>query len=114
LQLLRGEVFGAVETLKSCLDVSRLMFEQIEVNSEAIDDEKYEYIFSVEEVNKKVQHGVPFRVAYQRVGKNIEEGKFNPDRTINHTHEGSIGNLCNDEVREKFDKAFNITQSYTE
>lgn len=110
-QLLKEKLFPAVETLKSCLDISRLMLKHIEINAETIDDEKYRYIFSVEEVNKKVQNGIPFREAYRQIGKNIEEGTFSPDRSINHTHEGSIGNLCNDEIREKFDAAFNITQS---
>ncbi len=106
-QLLKEKLFPAVETLKSCLDISRLMFEYIKINADTINDEKYIYIFSVEEVNKKVQNGVPFREAYRQIGKDIEEGTFSPDQSINHTHEGSIGNLCNDEIRKKFEQVFN-------
>ncbi len=105
-QLLKEKLFPAVETLKSCLDVSRLMFEQIEVNPDVIEDEKYTYLFSVEEVNKKVENGVPFREAYQQIGQKINEGSFDPDRSVDHSHEGSIGNLCNDEIREKFEQVY--------
>lgn len=105
-QLLKEKLFPAVETLKSCLKVSQLMLENIEVNSDAIDDEKYKYLFSVEEVNKKVENGIPFREAYQQVGKAIKNGDFNPDRSVDHSHEGSIGNLCNEEIREKFESAY--------
>jgi argininosuccinate lyase len=105
-QLLKEKLFPAVETLKSCLKVSQLMLENIEVNHDAIDDEKYKYLFSVEEVNKKVENGTPFREAYQQVGKAIENGKFNPNRSVEHSHEGSIGNLCTNEIRNKFESAF--------
>lgn len=106
-QLLKETLFPAVETLKSCLDISRFMFEQVEINTDIIHDKKYDYLFSVEEVNKNVLEGVPFREAYQRVGKAIEEGSFVPDKSIHHTHEGSIGNLCNKEIREKFNHVYN-------
>jgi argininosuccinate lyase len=71
------------------------------VNSTIIKDEKYLYLFSVEEVNKLVQSGVPFRDAYKIIGKNIDEGNFNPDKNIVHTHKGSLGNLCLDEIVKK-------------
>lgn len=105
-QLLKEKLFPAVETLKSCLRISEFMLRHIEVNDEAIEDEKYKYIYSVEEVNKKVLEGVPFREAYQQIGKAIEEGNFEPDRDIRHTHEGSIGNLSNDEIQKKFNLVF--------
>ncbi|HKK46241.1 MAG TPA: argininosuccinate lyase [Balneolaceae bacterium] len=105
-QLLKGKLFPAVEILKSCLDISKLMFENIEVNDEIIEDPKYRYLFSVEEVNKKVQKGVPFRVAYKQIGQAINEDNFDPDFEVFHTHEGSIGNLCNDQVRKKFEQVF--------
>lgn len=106
-QLLKGQLFPAVQTLKSCLSISEFMLQHIEVNDDIIEDEKYKYIYSVEEVNKKVLNGVPFREAYQQIGKAIEEGNFQPDRNIRHSHEGSIGNLCNNEIREKFKQIFN-------
>ncbi len=75
------------------------MIGEIKVNQDIIKDDKYTYIFSVEEVNRLVlEEGVPFRDAYKKVGLDIEAGKFNHDRTVHHTHEGSIGNLCNDQI----------------
>jgi argininosuccinate lyase len=106
-QLLKQKLFAAMHTLKSCLSISQFMLQHIEINDEIIEDEKYRYIYSVEEVNKKVLSGIPFREAYQQVGKAIEQSNFNPDRDTNHTHKGSIGNLCNEEIRKKFVNAFN-------
>lgn len=106
-QLLKENVFPAVQTLKSCLEITTYMLNHVEVNTEIIDDEKYQYLFSVEEVNKKVIKGVPFREAYRQVGSAIESGSFSPSRKIEHTHEGSIGNLNTDQIREKFNKAYN-------
>jgi argininosuccinate lyase len=74
------------------------MLSEIEVNEHILDDEKYTYIFSVEEVNKLALSGVPFRDAYKQVGLDIEAGNFHPSKDIHHTHEGSIGNLCNGEI----------------
>jgi len=105
-QLLKEKLFPAVETLKSCLDISKLMFENIEVNDDIIEDPKYKYLFSVEEVNKKVQEGVPFREAYKQIGQAINGESFEPDFEVDHTHKGSIGNLCNDEIRRKFEQVF--------
>ncbi|MFW6157353.1 MAG: argininosuccinate lyase [Balneolaceae bacterium] len=104
-QLLKEKLFPAFETLKSCLDISRFMLEHVQVNPEVVNDEKYRYLYSVEEVNKKVMEGVPFREAYRQVAGAIEKGEFNPDRKIRHTHEGSIGNLCTKEIRKKFERA---------
>ena len=106
-QLLKETFFPAVETLKSCLNISHFMFGQVQVNADAIHDEKYDYLFSVEEVNKSVMQHVPFREAYREVGAAIANGSFRPDRQLDHTHEGSIGNLCNDEIKEKFNQAYN-------
>lgn len=105
-QLLKEQLFPAVQTLKSCLHISEFMLEHIKVNNKIMEDEKYKYVYSVEEVNKKVLKGVPFREAYQQVGKLIEEGNFQPEHNIKHTHEGSIGNLCNDKIRDKFYRVF--------
>jgi len=101
-QLLKEKLFPAVETLKSCLKVSELMLENIEVNPGAIADEKYKFLFSVEAVNNKVKKGIPFRDAYQQVGNAIDNNEFSPNRSIDHSHEGSIGNLCTNEIRNKF------------
>jgi argininosuccinate lyase len=105
-QLLKEKLFPAVQTLKSCLYISKFMLEHIEVNENVIDDEKYKYMYSVEEVNKQVLEGTPFREAYREIGKAIEEGTFEPDRVIHHTHEGSLGNLCNEEIKEKFEQVY--------
>jgi argininosuccinate lyase len=78
--------------------------EQIQVNPTILDDDKYLYLFSVEEVNKLVQSGIPFRDAYKIVGKNIDEGNFDPDKNVKHVHKGSIGNLCLDEIVAKKNK----------
>lgn len=104
-QLLKEKLFPAVETLKSCLDITRFMLEHVQVNPEVVNDEKYRYLYSVEEVNKKVMEGMPFREAYRQVAESIESGEFNPGREIKHTHEGSIGNLCTGEIRKKFERA---------
>jgi argininosuccinate lyase len=106
-QLLKEKLFPAVQTLKLCLHTVKFMLENIEVNENAVDDEEYRYMFSVEEVNKKVLSGIPFREAYRSVGKAIEEGTFEPDREIHHTHEGSLGKLCNEEIRKKFEHVYN-------
>ncbi|SHE92215.1 argininosuccinate lyase [Fodinibius roseus] len=105
-QLLKDSFFPAVETLKSCLSISHFMFEHVQVNTNVIYDEKYDYLFSVEKVNKNVMRGVPFREAYRKVGEAIAKGTFRPDKKLKHTHEGSIGNLCNEEIKEKFNQAY--------
>lgn len=105
-QLLKDKFFPAVESLKSCLEISHFMFGHVQINADVIQDEKYDYLFSVEEVNRYVMQGVPFREAYRKVGEAIEKETFRPDRNLDHTHEGSIGNLCNDEIKEKFNTAY--------
>ena len=106
LQLTKEILFPAIETLKSCLQMTRLMLENIEIRDQILDDEKYRYLFSVEAVNDLVNKGVPFREAYQQVGNQIETGNFNFDykKQLHHTHEGSIGNLCNDKIVETMEK----------
>lgn len=106
-QLLKEKLFPAVQNLKECLDISRFMFQHVKVNENIIDDPKYDYLFSVEEVNRKVMQNTPFREAYREVGQAIAEGKFDPDKELKHTHEGSIGNLCTDQIKKKFNEAFN-------
>ena len=98
LQLLKEHLFPAIQTLKKCLQMAQLMISNIKVKENILEDEKYKNLFSVEEVNKLVLAGTPFRDAYKKIGKEIEEGKFSPSKNLKHTHEGSIGNLCNDKI----------------
>ncbi|MCB0494537.1 MAG: argininosuccinate lyase [Cyclobacteriaceae bacterium] len=105
-QLLKDSLFPAIASLTDCLDITEFMFQHLEVNASVIDQPKYDMLFSVENVNALVNEGVPFREAYQRVGNEIEADTFEPLRNPVHTHEGSIGNLCNKEIQEKFEKAF--------
>ncbi len=100
LQLLKEHLFPAFQTLKDCLSMVSLMLSNISVKENILADEKYKYVFSVEEVNKLVLQGVPFRDAYKQVGMAIEEGRFTYTTEVKHVHEGSIGNLCNDKVEE--------------
>jgi argininosuccinate lyase len=98
LQLLKELLFPAFTDLKNCLHMATFMLENVEVKNNILDDPKYAYLFSVEEVNRLVLGGMPFRDAYKHVGMEIEKGEFKPDHTVNHTHEGSIGNLGNPEI----------------
>lgn len=101
LQLLKEHLFPAFSTLKDCIEMAGLMLSNIEVKKDILADDKYKYLFSVEEVNKLVNAGIPFRDAYKKVGVDIEAGKFTYDTTIQHTHEGSIGNLCTNEIKKQ-------------
>jgi argininosuccinate lyase len=103
LQLLKEKLFPAIGTLKDCLRMTHLMISAIQVKGKILDDEKYKYLFSVEEVNKLVLSGMPFRDAYKKVGMDIEQGKFTYSNQVQHTHEGSIGNLMNDQVKNNFE-----------
>ncbi len=99
LQLLKEHLFPAFQTLKDCLAMANLMLSNINIKENILADEKYKYLFSVEEVNKLVLKGVPFRDAYKQIGMAIEEGKFTYTTAVDHVHEGSIGNLCNDKIQ---------------
>jgi argininosuccinate lyase len=101
-QILKEKIIPAFKTLKDCLDMMALMLSAIQVKENILQDEKYKFLFSVEEVNKLVLSGMPFRDAYIKVGKDIEGGEFNYSTEIHHTHEGSIGNLCNDQIEKSF------------
>ncbi|MCA6379867.1 MAG: argininosuccinate lyase [Cytophagales bacterium] len=103
LQLLKEKLFPAFETIKDCLEMTYLMLSNIQVKSNILEDEKYKYLFSVEEVNKLVLAGMPFRDAYKKVGEEIEQGKFAYHTKVQHTHEGSIGNLCNNKIKTNFE-----------
>ena len=103
LQLLKEHLFPAFKTLKDCIEMAGLMLSNIEVKQDILADEKYKYLFSVEEVNKLVNTGMPFRDAYKKVGLDIEAGKFTYNTKVNHTHEGSIGNLCTLEIKQQME-----------
>jgi argininosuccinate lyase len=104
LQLLKEHLFPAFKTLGACIEMTGLMLSNIEINKDILADEKYKYLFSVEEVNKLVNQGMPFRDAYKKVGRDIEAGQFTYDTSVNHTHEGSIGNLCTAEIKKLMEK----------
>ncbi|MBS1669687.1 MAG: argininosuccinate lyase [Bacteroidetes bacterium] len=106
LQLTKEILFPAIEELKSCLQLAGLMLSNISIKDHILDDEKYKYLFSVEAVNELVNKGVSFREAYQQVGNQIDKGEFNFDykKQLHHTHEGSIGNLCNEQIAQEMNK----------
>ncbi len=98
LQIIKEIFLPVFDDLKDCINMVNLMMEHIEVNENILDDDKYKLIFSVEEVNRLASDGMPFRDAYKKVGLDIEAGNFTTDKVVNHTHEGTIGNLCNREI----------------
>lgn len=104
LQLLKEHLFPAFKTLRDCIEMAGLMLSNITVKENLLADEKYKFLFSVEEVNKLVLQGVPFRDAYKQVGLAIEAGQFTYSTNLDHTHEGSIGNLCTNEIKWKMNK----------
>ena len=102
LQLLKENLFPAFQSLNDCLEMTAFMLQHIRISKDLLKDKKYAYLFSVEAVNAEVLKGVPFREAYQKIGSLIEEGKFEAPEKLEHTHEGSIGNLCNEEISHSF------------
>ncbi|MDR2947858.1 MAG: argininosuccinate lyase [Prevotella sp.] len=98
LQLIKELFIPSFEEMNDCLQMVARMMGEVKINEHILDDPKYLLIFSVEEVNRLVLEGVPFRDAYKQVGLEIENGNFVHDKTVHHTHEGSIGNLCNDHI----------------
>ena len=98
LQIIKEVFLPAFQELKDCLQMTTYIMNEIKVNEHILDDDKYLFIFSVEEVNRLAREGMPFRDAYKKVGLDIEAGHFSHDKQVHHTHEGSIGNLCNDEI----------------
>jgi argininosuccinate lyase len=105
MQLTKEILFPAIEELKACLQLMQLMLSNMKVKENILTDEKYKYLFSVEAVNELVNKGVPFREAYQQVGNAINKGEFEYDlQQLHHTHEGSIGNLCNEEIAAEMSK----------
>ncbi len=106
-QLLKELFLPAFDELIDCLKMTSASLERVRVNEHILDDPRYEYIFSVEEVNKRVLTGVPFREAYRQVGMDIEAGRFRADKNIKHSHEGSLGNLCNDKITDRMNELLN-------
>ena len=100
LQIIKELFLPAFAELKECLAMATYIIERIEVNKEILNDSRYDAMFSVEEVNRLASEGMPFRDAYKKVGLDIEAGTFTPCKDIRHTHEGSIGNLCNEEIKK--------------
>lgn len=105
LQIIKEVFLPSFDELKDCLRMVTHMMREVKVNEHILDDNKYSLLFSVEEVNRRVLAGVPFRDAYKQVGLEIEAGKFVADKHVHHTHEGSIGNLCNSEIAALMQKA---------
>jgi argininosuccinate lyase len=105
LQIIKEVFLPSFDELKDCLRMVTHMMREVKVNEHILDDDKYSLLFSVEEVNRRVLAGVPFRDAYKQVGLAIEAGKFVADKQVHHTHEGSIGNLCNTEIAALMQKA---------
>ncbi|NOY38523.1 MAG: argininosuccinate lyase [Chlorobi bacterium] len=103
-QILKESLFPAFNSLQKCLRMTMLLLGNIKVNPNILDDERYRYIFSVEEVNELVKKGIPFREAYRRVAGDIEKGKYVPERKATYTHEGSIGNPGNPGIRRKMEQ----------
>ena len=113
LQIIKEVFLPAFQELKDCLRMTTHIMHEIKVNEHILEDDKYLLIFSVEEVNRLAAEGMPFRDAYKKVGLDIEAGKFTHEKTVCHTHEGSIGNLCNDKIvllMEKVVADFNFTE----
>lgn len=105
LQLIKESFMPVFDELKNCLSMTHFMLQHIHINEAVVLDEKYRYMFSVEVVNDLVLRGTSFRDAYRQVGELIEQGKFEPITTVHHTHEGSIGNLCNDQIAQLMEQA---------
>ncbi|MEM1326211.1 MAG: argininosuccinate lyase [Bacteroidota bacterium] len=100
-QLLKENIFPAIESLQDCLDITKYAVQQIEINTDILNDAKYHYLYTVEVVNDAVLSGVPFREAYQKVGKAVAEGTYQFDGELQHTHSGSLGNLCTEQIKSK-------------
>ena len=107
LQIIKEVFLPAFEELLDCLQMSAYIMERIKVNEHILDDDKYLYMFSVEEVNRLAAEGMPFRDAYKKVGLDIEAGKFTHTKEVHHTHAGSIGNLCNDKIEALMNQVMN-------
>ncbi|TDQ33282.1 argininosuccinate lyase [Zeaxanthinibacter enoshimensis] len=106
MQLLKEILLPAIQEMKSCLEMMHFSLKSIQVNAKILDDSRYDYLFSVDTLNEKVLNGLPFRDAYKQMGEAIEKGEFIPVKTARHTHEGSLGNLCLNEIRKKMEQVY--------
>lgn len=104
LQLVKEHLFPAFEHIRQCIAMLELMISAIQIQQGLLQDDKYKYLFSVEAVNELVNQGVPFRDAYRQIGEAIEKGTYKPPTTLQHTHEGSIGNLCNAQINTQMEE----------
>lgn len=103
LQLVKEIIIPAIQDIKACLEIMTFSLKEIRVKKDILSDPKYDYLFSVDTLNEMVKNGTPFRDAYKNMGKAIENGNFKPKKDIEHTHEGSLGNLCLHQIKEKMD-----------
>jgi argininosuccinate lyase len=104
LQLAKAPIIDGIQEIKACLEMLLFSLPNIEISSNTTDQKKYDFLFSVDTLNAKVQAGKPFRDAYRELGEAIEEGNYYPNRSVEHTHIGSIGNLGLKEIRKKMDQ----------
>ena len=107
LQIIKEVFLPCFQELRDCLSMVTYIIQRIKVNEHILDDPRYDLMFSVEEVNRLATEGMPFRDAYKKVGMDIQAGNFKPRKEVHHTHEGSIGNLCNEEIRALMDEVWN-------
>ncbi len=107
LQIIKEVFLPCFQELRDCLSMVTYIIQRIKVNEHILDDPRYDLMFSVEEVNRLATEGMPFRDAYKKVGMDIQAGHFKPCKEVHHTHEGSIGNLCNEEIRALMDEVWN-------
>ncbi len=105
MQIIKESFLPVFSEMKTCLAIAAYALEKIIPVENTLEDNRYRYIFSVEEVNRLVMEGTPFRQAYQEIAAQIADGSYRSDHTVMHTHEGSIGNLCNDRITAKIEKA---------
>ncbi|MDE7336268.1 MAG: argininosuccinate lyase, partial [Muribaculaceae bacterium] len=104
-QLMKDVLFPATTEILNCLNMAAFMLDHIQVNDDILNDPKYDYLFTVEDVNRLVLSGVPFREAYRTIGMQVQSGEYKPTRSVHHTHLGSIGNLANDLIANKMNEA---------
>ena len=101
-QLLKEVLFPSIKVVVDIIEMTNFMLKKMIIKRDILDDKKYDYLFTVEEVNRRVISGTPFRDAYREVGEEVNQGRFMAEKRVAHTHEGSIGNLCNEQIVVKF------------
>jgi len=104
MQLTKEILFPAIEDMKACIEMMCLMLEHISIKENILEEDRYKYLFTVEKVNELVNSGIPFRDAYRQVANDVDNGSFSFSGSLHHTHEGSIGNLCNDEIKKMMEE----------